>query len=88
VSAPVIVTTAEELARIVREAVRAELEARDVAANDAPEWIDAKAAAAILRVHPRTIGNLAASGKLPSTRVGRLLRFRRADVLAYLGGAG
>jgi excisionase family DNA binding protein len=93
-SAPVIVVSPAELAELVRAAVREALDEHGVtAANVAPppaEWLDAKGAAKLLGVHVRTVGNLAAPGpngelpKLPSSRVGRLLRFRRTAVLAFL----
>jgi len=90
VSQALIVTTPEELARIVREQIDAALAARGPAANEQPsEWIDTAAAAALLGVSTRQVAKMAASAKerpaaLASSRVGRLLRFRRADVLALL----
>lgn len=86
-----IVTSPDELRAIVRAAVEEALATR--AANGPPsgEWIDTGAAAALLGVSTRQVAKLAASSRgrpalLASTRVGRLLRFRRADVLALLSG--
>lgn len=82
-----------ELASIVRSEVAAALEAHAAAAANGPppaEWLDAKEAARVLGVHPRTVSAMAArrdDGSVPrlrSTRIGRLLRFRRADVMGLL----
>lgn len=48
------------------------------------EWLDSAGAAELLGMHRRTVAKLAASGELLSSRIGRLLRFRRADVERYL----
>lgn len=80
----VVHMTGEQLAELVRDAVRAELERRERDAGPASEWLDAEQAAGIVKVHPRTIRNLATNGALPGTRVGKQWRFRRADLDAYL----
>lgn len=90
----VIVTTPAELAELVEAAVERVLERRGLsAANEPPtpsDWIDAREAARLLRVHVRTVSNYAAPGpdgappRLPSTNIGRIRRFRRADVIALL----
>ena len=79
---PVVVVTPNDLRELVRDAVREALAGRRE--QDTGEWVDAAGAAAILGVHVRTVGNLAKRSELPSSRVGRLLRFRHADVTAYL----
>lgn len=81
-----IIMGPEALHQLVREAVREELAARDGEAHaPPPEWIDAKGAAQLLGVGERTVRKLASNGKLPASKVGeKLLRFRRADVVAYL----
>lgn len=79
-----VVLTVEQLTAVVREAVRAELGDRARDAEPPSEWLDAEQAAAIVQVHARTMRNLAASGELPATRVGKQWRFRRADLDAYL----
>lgn len=77
-----IVVSPAELAQLVRDAVREALDGQRLDAGG--DWLDAAGAAELLRVHVRTIGNLAKRRDLPSSRVGRLLRFKRSDVLAYL----
>lgn len=85
---------AEPLIVMSESAVRALLEdaaergaaralAKHSPANPA-EVLDAGEAALLLRVSRRQIAKLAAAGTLPSVRVGRLLRIRRADALALL----
>lgn len=77
---PVVVLGREELRELVRDAVREALEERP----RAPEWIDTAAAAELLQVTPRHVTKLAKSGELPGTQLGKLWRFRRADVEALL----
>ena len=81
----IVVVTASELRAIVRDAVREALAGTPVSTPE--DWLDAGDAAAILRVHRRTVAKMAMAGTLPATRIGRLLRFRRSDVEAYLSGA-
>lgn len=81
-SAGVILVSPDELEKLVEAALRRVLAERRV--DDGCDWVDAAGAAAILGVHVRTIGNFAKRRDLPSTRVGRLLRFKRADLLEYL----
>ena len=45
---------------------------------------DAVDAARYLRVHPRTITRMAKRGELPAIHIGRLWRFRKADLDAWL----
>ena len=81
----VIVTTPEELRAIVREAIDEALAVRRPAPSDTPpEWIDTSVAAALLGVSTRQVAKMAKAGDLPHGNVGRLLRFRRSDVLALL----
>lgn len=85
-----VVVEAAELVRMIDTAVRRALDARSEPRADG-EWIDTRAAAELLGVSTRQIAKLAAGGRgrparLSSSRVGRLLRFRRADVLAMLEG--
>jgi len=37
-----------------------------------------------LKLHPRTVTNMAERGELPASKVGRHWRFRKQDVDAYL----
>lgn len=90
-SAAVVVVSPDELRDLVRSAVREALaEARTSSGSTSAadeherEWLDSAGAARLLGVSSRQIAKLAAAGKLPSARVGRLLRFRRADVLSLL----
>ncbi len=79
----VVTVTVEELEQLVEAVVRRVVaERRPEPGND--DWLDADGVAEMLHVHPRTIGKLAASGEIPSAHVGKLLRFRRGDLLAYL----
>jgi excisionase family DNA binding protein len=78
----VVVVDVDELDQRIEAAVRRVLDTR---APTAPiEWLDSAGAAEILGVHRRTIANMARAGELPHTRLGKLLRFKRADVLAML----
>jgi excisionase family DNA binding protein len=47
-------------------------------------FIDAIEAAAILRVHPKTVKRLAAQGLLPGMRIGRLWRFRASELDSWM----
>jgi excisionase family DNA binding protein len=38
--------------------------------------VDAEAAANLLRIHPKTVKRMAAAGKIPGMRIGKLWRFR------------
>ena len=79
----VVVIDPEELRALIGRELRAALDER-APVEASPEWLDSKGAAALLGVNVRTIAKLAQSGKVPSSRVGKLLRFRRADLLALL----
>lgn len=48
------------------------------------EFYTAQELAAILEVNPRTILRLEQRGELKSHRIGRVKRFRREDIEAYL----
>lgn len=80
----IVVVTAAELAALITRAVCCALDQRERTSSDVPDWLDAKATAAMLGVTPRQAAKLAACKAIPSTRVGKLLRFRRTDVIAYL----
>jgi len=51
-----------------------------------PEYMTQKELAEILRVSPLTVHRLTKSGKLKAFKVGRSLRYSRADVEAYISG--
>lgn len=83
----VVVLEADELAELVENAVRRALDARSSEPAPEPsEWLDTRGAAELLGVSSRTVSNYARSGALPSSRIGRLLRFRRSDLEAFLAG--
>ncbi len=84
-STPLVVLSPEELRAIVREEIRAALDVQPP--RDEPgEWIDAREAAKILNVCAKSVTNMAARGTLRSSRIGRMLRFKRSDVIAMLEG--
>jgi hypothetical protein len=65
-----------EILKLVRDALAA------APANDVPEpLIDAKAAAEMLGMTVPAVRASAYRGSIPCQRVGRLLRFRRSDLL-------
>ena len=79
------VISEEELAALVRAAVREGVSAAlERARAPAVEWMDADAVARALGVHARTVTKLAKRGELPASRIGKLWRFARADVDAFL----
>ena len=55
---------------------------------DEPALLTPEEAAAYLRVAPQTVYRLARAGTLPGVKVGHLWRIRRADLEAFLAGAG
>lgn len=84
-----VVLTPEQLRALVVAAVREALEGRAAEPAEPAEWLDTAGAAELLGVTTRTIRKLASAGKLTASKVGpKLLRFRRADVLAYLSRDG
>jgi len=79
----VIVVEMAELRAMIAAELRAALAERGTE-KPVGDWLDAKEVARALGVHARTVAKLAVSGRLPSTRIGRLLRFRPSDVSAFL----
>jgi excisionase family DNA binding protein len=79
----VVVVTPDELREIVRVAVAEAM--REHRPTEA-EWLDVHGAADLTGLHPKTIQRKARLGELPCHRAGRLLRFRRGDLEAYLAG--
>ena len=51
--------------------------------NFEPIW-DSTEAARYLRIHPRTLTRMARRGEIPAIAIGRLWRFRRVDLDAWL----
>ena len=58
----------------------------DVTQRNKQAYLLAFEAAALLRVHPRTITRMIARGQLEATKVARSWRIRRSDVEAMLPG--
>ncbi len=46
-------------------------------------YLTAEEAAKVLSIHPITIRRMAASGKIPAFRIGRVWRFVEVDLLSY-----
>lgn len=83
----VIVTTAEELASVVRKAVDDALAARD--ANPPREILTLAQAAELLDRHPKSVMTLVKSRGLPAHFISeRQPRFRRSELLAWLSAQG
>ena len=57
--------------------------ARDSAANFEP-LLDTTEAAALLRIHPKTLQRLARSGEIAGIQIGRLWRFRASTLNRWL----
>lgn len=79
---PFVVIPLDELDQRIEAAVRRAIDSRPV--ERPPEWLDTRGAAELLGVTRRQVAKLAEKGAIPSARVGRLLRLKRADVIAYL----
>lgn len=78
-----VVVSPEELGRIVEAAVRRALEAR--IEGSPADWLDTKGAAALIKVHPRSIVRLVRDEGLPVVKLGpKTLRFEREAVLRWL----
>lgn len=86
-SAAVIVTTPEELARLVRQAVREELEERDrervavVEATQASDWIGPAEAATMLGVSRDYMRRVKG---VPAHHVGNRIRFSRTELAEWI----
>jgi excisionase family DNA binding protein len=66
----------------VREQIRAiVLECAPAPANDVDDLLDARAAAGYLRMSTAALRMAVYRGTIPCIRVGRRLRFRRADLV-------
>ena len=77
----IVVLQREQLVELIESAVRAALEE---ATRMEPIWLTAKEAAAMLGIHPKTLSRMARRGEIPSARIGRSYRFRRADLSTAL----
>jgi len=74
----IVTLTIEQLAALVRDVVRAELDARKPA-EPAP-LLTPREAAEILQLSTRQVQALCASGELPAERYGLQWRIRREDL--------
>lgn len=75
----VVQLTVDELEQRIRAAVRAELAER---ADEA--WMTREQVAKVLRVDVRSVSNYVARGTLRAHKVGRLVRFKREEVDAFV----
>lgn len=48
------------------------------------EWLGAPAAASVLGIRLKTLYGLINSGDLPAYKIGRVIRLRRTEVMAYV----
>jgi excisionase family DNA binding protein len=53
--------------------------------GELPEVLDLDEAAAMLKIRPRTLSDLAAAGKVPGRKIGRAWRFSRPMLHEWLG---
>lgn len=65
-------------------AKRASLEARESNQMLQPDVMTLQEAAAFLRCHPKTLRLMAAAGRIPAVRVGRLWRFSRRRLTEWV----
>lgn len=73
----IIVMSPAELAKIVRAVVREELGAAN---SNESEWLDRDGVATLTGYAPSYISELVRRRGLPCVRIGRKMRFRRAEV--------
>lgn len=58
-----------------------------VRANFVPEpLLDTFEAAAIMKIHPKTLQKLARAGRIPGVHVGKLWRFRASVIDSWIAG--
>ena len=62
-------------------------DAHGEASSPDDEWLSTAEAADLLGVVPRTLYRMIDTDGLPAYRIGRPIRLRRGDVLAYIEGA-
>ncbi len=81
---PIVVLTLEQLRTVVREEVAGALAKAGPAENES-DILDREQAAKLIGVTTRTIPRLVKRDGLPTLRrVGKLWRFRRSEVMAWL----
>ena len=54
------------------------------AATEFEPLLDSEEAAAMLKIHPKTLQRLARSGEISAVQIGRLWRFRASSLNAWL----
>lgn len=81
-ASPLVVVPAADLDAMIRAAVNAAVNAALDARERAPvpDLLDARAVAAMLGVHPRSVQKMTRHQGLPHLRLGKLLRYRRAEI--------
>ena len=58
-----------------------------VKANFVPEpLLDSLEAAAIMKIHPKTLQKLARAGRIPGVHIGKLWRFRASVIDSWIAG--
>jgi excisionase family DNA binding protein len=48
--------------------------------------LDSDEAAQLLKIHPKTLQRLARQGEIPGVQIGKLWRFRRSELNAWMEG--
>jgi excisionase family DNA binding protein len=79
-----VVLTQGQLEILVRNALKAELDAR----REPAEVVDTEAAGELLHLDPKTVAKYAKAGKLPGHRLGSDWRFFRSELLKWLKEQG
>ena len=51
-------------------------------------FLDSEQAAALVKIHPKTLQRLARIGRVHGYRIGKLWRFRASDLASWLSEAG
>ncbi len=49
--------------------------------------LDSDEAAALLKIHPKTLQRMARRGEIPAIQIGKLWRFRASELDAWMGNA-
>ena len=50
--------------------------------------LDSDEAAALLKIHPKTLQRMARRGEIPAIQIGKLWRFRASELNAWMGNTG
>ncbi len=50
--------------------------------------LDSDEAAALLKIHPKTLQRMARRGEIPGIQIGKLWRFRTSELNAWMNGIG